>query len=144
LAQQQSCLASLKMSERRADLIEEADKLQNLGHYKKALTLFEDAEQIEGGLKLAIDISSLLITQGCEGRASQNIERALELYRYKTEEKYLVDLAELVKALASASVTLKFSELAKVNTDLYDKYLKNRPREEYTKRWVRMIILDRE
>lgn len=83
----------------RQRLLDDAKRRWDLGFYKEALSLYRRAQGIQDDLSVAIKIGGLLLSQGCDPLAIEELETALQKFGDNPDET-----AEVV---ATASILLE-------------------------------------
>src|SRR5437868_5956567 len=102
------------MVESRAESLNEAQRLWKLGCYYKAHVQFCKVSEQHDDLSLGVEVAGMLLEQGCVKKSLDKISEALDQFRDTTSEQDVLALAEILKAMATASTTIRFSGPLKI------------------------------
>jgi hypothetical protein len=118
----------------RAQHIEEAQRLRNLGFYHKAHEEYERAEQEspeDGGLLLTMEIAAMLIEQGLVRSSAEKSRLGIELYADTTASVEVVALAQLFQACATSACSDLYTPYFDMFRSTYSKHLQGRIAEDF-------------
>ena len=124
------------MSEPHVANLKEAQRLRDLGYYRKALVFYEEAERERRSLLVAVEIASMHLEQGLLKDGINKIQVSFNTFCESTEDRVVMAMGEILQQFAMAFSTGQFTRHLEAGERLFNELLRGRPPQKLDKRML--------